>query len=98
MRTPRPRTAIGLGSSLVLSLGLLTGCAASASAPAVAPGATVSDRVREGNACVRASIGQNDDGFIVLPFAVDRDAYRRCMETHGYPRTPRGSAAEGEPS
>ena len=97
MRTPGPRTAIGLGG-LVLSLGLLTGCAASAAAPAVAPGATVSDRVREENACVRASIGQNDDGFIVLPFDIDRDAYRRCMDEHGYPLTTGGSAAEGERS
>lgn len=95
MRTPGQTTAIGLGS-LILSLGLLTGCATSA--PAVAPGAAVSDRVREENACVRASIGQNDDGFVLVPFAVDRDAYRRCMDEHGYPLTPRGSAAEGERS
>lgn len=95
MRTPGRRTAIGLGS-LVFSLGLLSGCATSA--PAVAPGSAGSDRVREENACVRASIGQNDDGFIVLPFTVDRDAYRRCMDEHGYPLTPRGAAAEGERS
>jgi hypothetical protein len=84
---------MGLGS-LVLSLGLLTGCAASA----VAPGAAVSDRVREENACVRASIGPNDDGFILLPFIIDRGAYQRCMDAHGYPLMPRGSAAEGEQS
>ena len=95
MRTPGRRAAIELGS-LVLSLGLLAGCAASA--PGVATGSAVSDRVREENACVRASIGQNDDGFITLPFAVDRDAYRRCMDEHGYPLTPRGVAAEGERS
>jgi hypothetical protein len=98
MRTPGPRAAIGLGG-LVLSLGLLAGCAASA--PAATPGAPsagVSDRVREENACGRASIGQNDGGFTRLPFAVDRDGYRRCMDEHGYPLTPRGSAAEGERS
>lgn len=95
MRTPGRTTGIGLGS-LVLSLGLLTGCATST--PAVAPGAAVSDRVREENACVRASIGQNDDGFIALPFAVDRDAYRRCMDEHGYPLATGGSAVEGERS
>ena len=64
----------GLGS-LVLSR----------AAPAGAPGAAVSDRVREENARVRASIGQSDDSFTRLPFDIDRDADQRCMETHGYP-------------
>ena len=88
----------GLGA-LVCSLALLTGCAAAA--PRVAdgpPGAAVSDRVREEHACLRASVGQNDDGFTRLPFDIDRDAYQRCMEAHGYPLTPRGTAAEGERS
>ena len=85
----------GLGS-LVLSLILFTGCAAAA--PAVAPSAALSDRVREENVCVRASIGQNDDSFTRLPFDIDREAYQRCMEAHGYPLSPRGSAAHGERS
>ncbi len=98
MRGHRPGIAIGLGG-LALSLGLLTACAAPA--PAVvqgAPRAAMSDRVREERACLRASVGQNDDGFTRLPFDIDRDAYQRCMEAHGYPLTPRGPAAEGERS
>jgi len=93
-----PGTAIGLGS-LVLSLGLLAGCATSP--PAVAhgtPGAPVSDRVREENACLRASVGQNDENYILLPFDIDREAYRRCMEARGYPLPPRGAAEKGERS
>jgi len=98
MRTHVSGTARGLGN-LVLSLGLLAGCATS---PAVVahgtPGAPVSDRVREEKACLRASVGQDDEGFTRLPFDIDRDAYQRCMEAHGYPLTPRGGAVAGERS
>ena len=98
MRTNVSGAARGLGN-LALSLGLLAGCAAS---PAVVahgtPDAPVSDRVREEKACLRASVGQDDEGFTRLPFDIDRDAYRHCMEAHGYPLTPRGEAVEGERS
>ena len=93
MRTHTPEAVIGL-SGLVLSLGLLAGCAASA--PGVTPGPTgamVSDRVREEQACLRASVGQNDEGWTSLPFDIDREAYRSCMESHGYPLSPSGRAA-----
>jgi len=39
-----------------------------------------------------------DDSFTRLPFDIDREAYQRCMEAHGYPLSPRGSAAHGERS
>ena len=98
MRTHVSVAARGL-VNLALSLGLLAGCAAS---PAVVAhgtsGAPVSDRVREEKACLRASVGQDDEGFTRLPFDIDRDAYRHCMEAHGYPLTPRGEAVEGERS
>ena len=94
MRTPAPEAAIGLGGP-ILSLGLLAGCAASATGVAQGP---VSDRVREEHACLRASVGQSDEGWIMLPFDIDREAYRSCMESHGYPPRSRGAAAEGERS
>ena len=98
MRTHVSGTARRLGN-LALSLGLLAGCAAS---PAVVAhgtsGAPVSDRVREEKACLRAAVGQDDEGFTRLPFDLDRDVYQRCMEAHGYPLTPRGEAVEGERS
>jgi hypothetical protein len=94
MRTHATGAAIGFGS-LVLSLGLLAGCAASPAAVAHGtPGVAVSDRVREENACLRASVGPNDEGYILLPFDIDREAYRRCMEAHGYPLPPRGTVGE----
>ena len=98
MPTHTPRAAIGLGG-LILSLGLLAGCAAAAPGAAQGPpDAMVSDRVREEHACLRASVGQNDDGWITLPFDIDREAYRSCMESHGYPLRSRGESAEGERS
>ena len=98
MRTHAPEAAIGLGG-LILSLGLLAGCAASATGVAQGPpDAMVSDRVREEHACLRASVGQSDEGWIMLPFDIDREAYRSCMESHGYPPRSRGAAAEGDRS
>ena len=96
---PHPRsTAIGLGS-LVLSLGLLAGCAASVpTVTQAAPGVVVSDRVREEKACLRVSVGQNDKGYVLLPFDIDQEAYRRCMEARGYPVTPRGESMQGKRS
>ncbi len=76
MRAHVSRVGVGLGA-LALSLGLVAGCATS-------PPAVASDRERDESACARASIGFNDRGYVLLPFDIDRDAYRRCMEERGY--------------
>jgi hypothetical protein len=96
---PHPRsTVIGIGG-LVVSLGLLASCAASVPAVAQAsPGVVVSDRVREEKACLRVSVGQNDKGYVLLPFEIDQETYRRCMEARGYPVTPRGESMQGKRS
>ncbi len=89
MPTYGPRAAIGLGS-LVLSLGLLAGCATSP--PAVVygkPGVVASDRERDENACLRSSVGLDDQGYILVPFHIDREAYQRCMEARGYIAGPK---------
>ena len=79
-----------LFGALTLSLGLLAGCATSS--PAVA-----SDYERDKSACVRASVGYNDSSYSLpfgrLPFDIDRDAYRRCMEARGYHLPPSGIEA-----
>jgi hypothetical protein len=89
-----PRAVIGLGG-LVLSLGLLAGCATVTHRD---PGAPTSDRERDENACLRASVGFNDDDFLLLPFDIDREAYQRCMEARGYRLPLRGPGGQGDPS
>ena len=87
-RARAARVGFGLGA-ITLSLGLLAGCATSS--PAVP-----SDE-RDKSACVRASVGYNDSSYSVpfgrLPFDIDRDAYRRCMEARGYHLPPSGIEA-----
>ena len=76
-------------TGIVVSLGLLAGCATTP--PAVTytkPGVVASEREQDENACLRASVGLDDRGYILLPFDVDREAYRRCMETRGYVAGP----------
>ncbi len=88
MRTHARGLGIRFGS-FVVSLGLLAGCATSPPAAASGkPGAVVSDRERDENACLRSSVGLDDKGYILLPFDVDREAYRRCMEARGYVTGP----------
>jgi len=76
-------------TGLVTSVGLLAGCATSA--PAVTyskAGVVASDRQRDENACLRSSIGSDEQGYLLLPFDIDHEAYRRCMEARGYVAGP----------
>jgi hypothetical protein len=50
-------------------------------------------RPQNTSACVGASIGFNDRNYLLLPFDIDRDAYRRCVEEHGYRLPPSGVQA-----
>jgi hypothetical protein len=87
-RARAARVGFGLGA-LTLLLGLLAGCATSS--PEVA-----SDE-RDKSACVRASVGYDDSSYSVpfgrLPYDIDRDAYRRCIEERGYHLPPSGIQA-----
>jgi len=62
--------------ALAVSLGMLARCATS-------PQWVGSDREQNTSACVGASIGFNDRNYLLLPFDIDRDAYRHCVEEHG---------------
>lgn len=70
----------------MVSLGFLAGCAPS-------PHWVGSDREQNTSACVGASIGFNDRNYLLLPFDIDRDAYRRCVEEYGYRPPPSGVQA-----
>ena len=70
----------------MVSLGFLAGCAPS-------PHWVGSDREQDTSACVGASIGFNDRNYFLLPFDINRDAYRRCVEEYGYRPPPSGVQA-----
>lgn len=80
MPARRSRAGTWLGA-LALSLGVLAGCATS-------PPLVASARKTDESACARASVGLNDRGYLLLPFTLDREAYRRCLEERGYDRPP----------
>ena len=86
MRAHASRVGVGVGGVLAVSLALLAACATS-------PPAVTSHRERDENACVLASVGFNDRGTTDLPFNIDRDAYRRCLEERGYRLSPSGIQA-----
>jgi hypothetical protein len=67
--------------------GLLAVCTTSQAAFTYGkPGVAAADRQRDENACLRASSGLDDEGFLLpfLPFEIDRAAYCQCMEARGY--------------
>ena len=89
MRSTPSRTVTRVSVALV-AFGLL-GCASS-SAPKIVfakPGVTPADRERDENACLRSSIGLDDQTRIMVPFDIDRVAYQNCMTGKGYTATPR---------
>jgi hypothetical protein len=45
---------------------------------------TPGDRQRDENACLRQAIGGETSGQLLAPYHIDRDAFIRCMEAHGY--------------
>lgn len=72
------RTALGL------LLTLAAGCAASE--PRVIyekPGTPEAQAKKDHAACIRASIS-GDDSIVSNILKLDREAYRRCMESRGY--------------
>jgi len=68
---------------LLASAVLLAGCAAR-QAPYAKPGATAADQQRDVGECVQNSLGHFERTHILLPYAIDRDAFRSCMEARSY--------------
>lgn len=88
MRSTPSRTVTRVSVALVV-FGLLAGCTSSPKIIFAKPGATPADRERDENACVRSSIGLDDQSRIMVPFDIDRAAFQKCMEARGYTATPR---------
>jgi hypothetical protein len=76
-------------SVVFVTVGLLVGCASSPKVVFSKPGVSAADRERDENACLRSSIGLDDQSRIMVPFDVDRSAFQSCMVGKGYTATPR---------
>jgi hypothetical protein len=88
MRATSLRAVMGV-SGLLVSFGLLAGCATSSRVVYTKPGVSAAEREQAENACLRTSIGLDDQSRILLPFEIDRTAFRSCMEARGYVTTPK---------
>jgi hypothetical protein len=88
MRATSLRAVMGV-SSLLVSFGLLAGCATSSRVVFHKPGVSGAERERDENTCLRSSIGLDDQQRILTPFEIDRVAFRSCMEARGYVATPK---------
>ena len=52
-------------------------------------GVTQAERERDENACLRAAIGIDGSGGLLVPYCIDREVYTQCMEARGYAVRPR---------
>lgn len=71
-------------AGVLLSFLLLTGCASSSQTVFTKAGVSAADRQKDENECLRASVAADDQSRILVPFQVDRDRFRTCMESRGY--------------
>jgi hypothetical protein len=78
------RVAIALLGAVVLLAGCATGRIAWDK-----PGVTQAERERDENACLRAAIGSDGRGALLVPYCIDREVYTQCMEARGYTVQPR---------
>lgn len=74
---------------VLLAFGLPLGCATSPKVIFTKPGVSAADRERDENACLRSSVGLDDQSRIMVPFDIDRSAFQSCMTARGYTATPR---------
>jgi hypothetical protein len=88
MRATSLRVVLGV-SGLLVSFGLLAGCATSSRVVYTKPGVSAAERERDENACLRSSIGLDDEQRILTPFEIDRSIFRSCMEARGYVAKPK---------
>lgn len=83
------RSAVTRVSVVLAALGLLAGCATSPKVVFTKSGVSAADRERDENACLRSSVGLDDQARIMVPFDIDRNAFQTCMAGRGYTATPR---------
>ena len=80
--------AVRLTMALLGAAVLLAGCATGRIAWDKS-GVSQAERERDENACLRAAIGGDGGGALLVPYCIDREVYTKCMETRGYTVRPR---------
>jgi hypothetical protein len=84
----RTVTSIPVGLLIAATASLLTGCA-TGRIVWDKPGVTQAERERDENTCLRAAIGTDSRGQLLVAYCLDRDIYTRCMEGRGYTAQPK---------
>lgn len=84
----RYRQLLRFGPAIMLSVGILAGCATHDRLVYDRPGLRASDSLRDENECLRGAVGHDAAGRILTLMQIDRDAYARCMEGRGYAARP----------
>jgi hypothetical protein len=84
----RTVTSIPVGLLIAATASLLTGCA-TGRIVWDKPGVTQAERERDENTCLRAAIGTDSRGQLLVAYCFDRDIYTRCMEGRGYTAQPK---------
>jgi hypothetical protein len=74
--------------ALLGAAALLAGCATGRIAWDK-PGTSQAERERDENACLRAAIGTDGGGDLLVPYCIDREVYTQCMEKRGYTVRPK---------
>jgi hypothetical protein len=82
------RAAMRVTIALLGAAVLLAGCA-TARITWDKSGVTQAERERDENACLRAAIGTDGRGGLLVPYCIDREVYTQCMEARGYTVRPR---------
>jgi hypothetical protein len=86
----RTRRIVSGASGPLVSCVLVAGCATSDTSSTVVytkAGVGPADRQRDESECLRSSVGLDDQSRILVPFQIDRHAFRTCMEARGYAET-----------
>lgn len=71
---------------LLVGAVLIAGCA-TGKVSYVKAGVSEAERKRDENECVRASLEHTYRAHILVPIAIDREAFATCLESRGYRAT-----------
>lgn len=87
-RDENPRMSTSLAAGLLIALGVLAGCASSASEGWTKPGATEEQANRDSADCLFDAQSVRPGGSQGPRMVVNQERYRQCMANRGYTARP----------